>query len=142
MPRLALAQAWLWGIGVLLFARGQISGGLESMPRRTMIDSATYSLPGWDLANWLTGIGGVIMTVSGILFFIVIVGTLFFSAPLTEPIEVPVTETMRGPQESWRIFDRLGFWCVVAIALGVLAYAPVFIGYLPGNFTSPGLKVW
>ncbi len=142
-PKLALAQGWLWAIGVLTFSRGQISGGLEAMPRRTAIGEAAYSLPGWDLANWLTAIGGSIMTVSGALFFIVMLGTLFLSKEPTEVTEIPVAEPpIHGPRESWATFDRIGMWTVVAAVLIIFAYLPTLISYLPAAFNSPGVKVW
>lgn len=138
--RLALAQAWLWAIGVLIFARGQIAGGLENMPRRTAIGAASYSLPGWTLSDWFTGIGGIIMVVSGILFFVVLLGTLFASRPLSSEVEVPIAEVKHGPKESWRILDRMGFWVVIAIVLILLTYGPLIATYLPLNLTSPTFK--
>ncbi|MEZ4521748.1 MAG: cbb3-type cytochrome c oxidase subunit I [Thermomicrobiales bacterium] len=142
-PKLALAQGWLWAIGVLTFSRGQISGGLESMPRRTAIGQAAYELPGWELSNWLTAIGGVTMAVSGALFFLVIVGTLFLSKEPTEHTEIPITgEPLHGPRESWTKLDRLGMWTVVAAVLIIFAYLPTLIAYLPAAFNSPGVKVW
>jgi cytochrome c oxidase subunit 1 len=142
-PKLALAQGWLWALGVLIFARGQIAGGLEAMPRRTAIGEAAYSLPGWELSNWLTAIGGVTMAVSGALFFIVMVGTLFASQPAAEHTEIPVSEDyVYGPRESWAILDRVGLLTVVAVVLIIFAYLPTLISYLPGAFNSPGVKVW
>ena len=142
-PKLALAQGWLWALGVLTFSRGQISGGLEAMPRRTAIGEAAYSLPGWDLANALTAIGGVTMAVSGALFFIVVAGTLFLSKQTDDVVEIPVGETpIHGPKESWEIFDRVGLWTVAAIVLIIFAYLPTLISYLPAAFNSPGVKVW
>ena len=66
--RLAVLQGWLYFVGVLVFARGMISGGLEGMPRRTFIYGAPYSKPSWELAGILTGIGGTIMFVSVAIF--------------------------------------------------------------------------
>ena len=142
-PKLALAQAWLWAIGVLIFSRGQMAGGLDSMPRRTAIGDAPYSLPGWELANWLTAIGGVVMTVSGALFFIVMIGTLFLSKEPTEVTEIPIgEEPIHGPRDNWAIFDRVGQLTVAAVVLIIFAYLPTLISYLPGAFNSPGIKVW
>ena len=142
-PKLALAQAWLWAIGVLIFSRGQMAGGLDSMPRRTAIGDAPYSLPGWELANWLTAIGGVVMTVSGALFFIVMLGTLFLSKEPTEVKEIPIgEEPIHGPRDNWAIFDRVGQLTVAAVVLIIFAYLPTLISYLPGAFNSPGIKVW
>ncbi|MDI3341753.1 MAG: cbb3-type cytochrome c oxidase subunit I [Sphaerobacter sp.] len=141
--RLALVQAWCWAIGALIFARGQIGGGLESMPRRTAIGAATYALPGWDVSNWFTAVGGALMAIGGVLFFIVLFGTLF-NAKRVEPaaVEPPLSEVIHGPKESWQIFDRIGLWVIVAIALTLLAYGPLLLGYLPANMTSPAIKVW
>lgn len=140
-PKLALAQAWLWAIGVLVFARGQISGGLEAMPRRTAIDEALYQLPGWGLSNWLTATGGVLMGISGALFFIIMIGTLLNSK--RDETEMPIVDPpIHDARESWLILDRLGLWTVVAILLIVGAYGPVLLSYLPAEFAAPGIKVW
>ncbi|MEX2425689.1 MAG: cbb3-type cytochrome c oxidase subunit I [Thermomicrobiaceae bacterium] len=145
--KLALWQAWLWAIGVLIFSRGQMSGGLETQPRRTMLGEASYSLPGWDLANWLTAAGGVIMTVSGLLFFIVMIGTLLNkrvdTARELDALEPPMPEApVHDHRKSWKAFDRLGIWTIIAIVLVLAAYIPVLMMYLPADFSSPGIRVW
>lgn len=140
-PKLALAQAWLWAIGILIFARGQISGGLEAMPRRTAIAEALYELPGWGLSNWLTAIGGSVMGISGALFFIVMIGTLFNRQ--REETEMPMADPpIHDARESWMVLDRLGLWTIVAALLIIGAYGPVLVSYLPGEFSAPGIKVW
>src|SRR5690606_17564270 len=68
----ALASQWIYTIGILIFARGMISGGLEGMPRRTFMAQATYSSEAWKLPGILTGIGGTLMFIGVMLFFIVI----------------------------------------------------------------------
>ncbi|HEY8448141.1 MAG TPA: cbb3-type cytochrome c oxidase subunit I [Thermomicrobiales bacterium] len=139
--RLAVAQGWLYAIGVLVFARGQIAGGLNGMPRRTAIGAATYELSSWNLENWMTAIGGVLMAIAGLFFFIVIVGTLLSRKP-AEKLEIPVAEARFDSTRTLPLLDRLGFWFVIAALLVVLAYGPFFIAYLPLNLTSPGWNVW
>jgi cytochrome c oxidase subunit 1 len=138
--RIALAQAWLWIIGVMIMARGLISGGLEGMPRRIFRVAANYTNESWELAGILSGIGGTIMTVSGILFFIVIVMTVFFGKKGEGPKDIPITETLLPPTRSgWDVkLDKIGFWMVMAIVLVVIAYGPFFVLYLPPNMVSPG----
>jgi cytochrome c oxidase subunit 1 len=141
-PQLALAQAWLWAIGVLLFARGQISGGLTSMPRRTAIASIPYAdlAPGWAFDNALAGIGGLIMVVSGLLFFLVILGTLLgLAGRATNAMPAADSEVREGV---WPIVDRLSGWTVVAIVLIVVLYGPVFASLLPPTLNSPGFRLW
>lgn len=140
-PRLALLQSWLYAIGVLVFARGQIAGGLAGQPRRTAIGQAAYELPEWALDNWLTAMGGVLMTISGALFFIVIIGTIVRNVPAR--VEIPVAESVISSKETWGILDRFGFWTVLAVGLIVIAYAPTFRSLLPANLCSPGWNtIW
>ena len=145
--KMALWQAWMWAIGVLIFSRGQMSGGLDGQPRRTMLGEAPYSLPGWEIANWLTAIGGVVMTVSGLLFFIVMIGTLLNKRAETAEeraaLDPPMPEPpIHGSRKSWKVFDRIGLWTIIAIILILVAYIPVFLLYLPAEFSSPGVRVW
>lgn len=142
--RLALLQAWLWAIGVLLFARGQIAGGLAAMPRRTAIGVAPYTaqMASWGLDNWLTAIGGIIMVVSGLLFFVVIVGTLLGLGGRAE-VEMPLADSAPRAERVWPMLDRWGVWVAATVALIILSYGPFFATYLPMlNATSPGFRLW
>jgi len=137
--RLAVAQGWLYTIGVLLLARGMISGGLEGMPRRTLIVDAPYFKESWELAGALIGIGGTLMFVSGVLFFVVLGGTLLLGRK-SESIEIPYTETILGPAGSgWELhLDRFRYWVAATIVLILIAYGPFLVGYLPPRLLSPG----
>lgn len=141
--KLALAQGWIYFVGVLVFARGMISGGLDGMPRRTALMDAPYSKPSWELAGIVTGVGGTIMLVGGLLFFVVLLGTIFLGKEKAGQ-DVPFTETIHPPAASgWGAgLDRFRIWVTAAVVLIVLAYAPFFIQRLPGNFVSPGLKIF
>ncbi len=140
--RLALAQAWLWIIGVFTFSRGQMGGGIEGMPRRFYSGEAPYAPESWDIWNALTGVGGIIMFVSGTLFFIVILGTLASRnrVPL-EDLEMPVSETKHGSDVAAPILDRLGLWVIVAVVLVLIAYVPVWLTH-SFDFTSPGFRLF
>jgi cytochrome c oxidase subunit 1 len=140
-PGTARIQPWLYVGGVLLFSLGQIQGGLRGMPRRTQIDQAAYLLDEWEIWNRLAAVGGVLMVISGLLFFYVIGGTLLISRTPATVEDVPMAETHMGPRDSWIVFDRLAFWFLVAVILVALAYGPVFIDYLPWNGTAPGIEM-
>lgn len=141
--RLALASSWIYTIGVLIFARGMISGGLEGMPRRTFLAEATYSSGAWRLPGILTGVGGTIMFVGVMLFFVVIGLTMVMGRKGAEPDDVPVADTLTAPATSgWEpVLDRLGWWAVAAIVLILIAYGPFFLGY---DYTplSPGFRLF
>lgn len=129
--RLALVSSWTYAIGVLIFARGMISAGLEGMPRRTFRAAATYSDPSWDLGGALTGIGGSLMFAGVMLFFLTIGLTLVAGRPGGAPVDVPVADTLTAPSRTgWEpVLDRLGLWMLVAIGLILIAYGPFFLTF-------------
>ncbi|MDX1577771.1 MAG: cbb3-type cytochrome c oxidase subunit I, partial [Gemmatimonadota bacterium] len=142
--KLAVAQSWLYTIGVLIFSRGLISGGLDGMPRRVFLAEANYDKEPWALAGALTGIGGTLMTIGAILFFVVILMTIWTGRKGEGPKDIPFAETLLPPTErGWDVkLDRLGFWFVAAVVLVVIAYGPFFLGYLPPNLVSPGYRIF
>jgi len=129
--KVALASSWIYTIGVLIFARGMISGGLEGMPRRTFIAEATYGSEAWRLPGILTGIGGTMMFVGVMLFFLVIGLTIVAGRKGGEPADMPVSSTLTAPAKTgWEPkLDRLGWWAIAAIVLILIAYGPFFLGY-------------
>jgi len=143
--KVALAQAWSYTIGVLVFARGMISGGLEGMPRRTFMYGAPYAeeVASWKLAGLLTGIGGTIMFVSVVLFFVVMAGTLI-AGRRTERGDLPITETVIGPaSDGWETrLDRFRLWVVGTVILILVAYGPFLLSYIPPKLTSPGFRLF
>jgi cytochrome c oxidase subunit 1 len=138
--KVALASSWIYTIGVLIFARGMISAGLEGMPRRIYRAKAAYTDPAWDLGGTLTGIGGTIMFVGIVLFFVVIAMTILAGRREAVRRDVPFSETLTAPSlDGWDVhLDRIGLWVGVAILLIVLAYGPFFVMYFPARFISPG----
>ncbi|MEX1257795.1 MAG: cbb3-type cytochrome c oxidase subunit I [Gemmatimonadota bacterium] len=141
---LARAQAWLYALGVLIMARGLISGGLNGMPRRTLIMEAPYDDATWRLAGMLTGLGGTLMFVGGMLFFFVLVGTALFGKKMMGTVDIPFTVTHEGPATTgWAVkLDRYRYWVLATIILILIAYGPFLVSYLPGNFTSPGYQLF
>ncbi len=142
--RAALASSWIYGVGVLIFARGMISAGLEGMPRRIFRAEATYTNEAWGLSGALTGIGGTLMFVGIALFFVVIAATIFFGKRGEAPADVPWSETLAAPATSgWEPkLDRLKWWIGLAVVLILIAYGPFFASYLPPHFVSPGFTPW
>ncbi|MBR9988889.1 MAG: cbb3-type cytochrome c oxidase subunit I [Gemmatimonadetes bacterium] len=141
--RTALASAWVYAVGVLVFARGMISGGLEGMPRRTFMAEASYYNEAWRLPGILTGIGGSMMFAGVMLFFLVIGMTIVAGRRGGEPMDVPISETLTTPATSgWELtLDRLGWWAVAAVVLILIAYGPFFLGY-DIRPVSPGFRLF
>jgi cytochrome c oxidase subunit 1 len=137
--KLAVASSWIYAIGVLIFARGMISAGLAGMPRRIYRVKATYDDPAWHLGGILTGVGGTLMFIGIILFFVVIALTVVIGKRTEARRDVPFSETLTAPSLSgWDVhLDRIGLWVGVAILLIALAYGPFFVMYFPARFISP-----
>ena len=125
--RVALAQAWLWIIGVMIFSRGQMAAGMEGQPRRLYTSASAYIDPSWDAWNMMAGIGGMIMFISGVLFFVVILMTMRNKTRAV--IEMPVSECIHDRTETPRWLDRAGLWFALAVALVLIAYVPVFLAH-------------
>ena len=140
---LALAQTWTWALGVLIFSRGQIAAGLADLPRRTAVATSPYVplVPSWAFDNLLTAVGGVVMTLSGLFFFLVIVGTLSGLAGRAT-VDRPAADDQTADGQVWPILDKLTPWVVATLVLIILSYGPVFVSLMPPNLTSPGFKVW
>jgi cytochrome c oxidase subunit 1 len=137
---MAVTQAWLWFLGVLLFSRGQMGAGLEGHPRRVPSQGLLYSEESWEGYNLLTGIGGTVMFISGVLFFVVLFRTLA-KQPSEAPVPMPVSETVHGADEAPQILDRIGFWVIVTFVLIAIAYVPVFLSHTY-EFNSPGFTLF
>jgi len=142
--RLARWQAWIYFVGVLIFARGMISGGLAGMPRRTAIALVSYPIPeSWKLAGILVGVGGALMSVGAVLFFFVLFMTTFFSEPAAIT-DIPFTSTYVGPAlEGWQPrLDRLRIWIGLAILMVAIVYGPFLVHHLPPRVVSMPFRAY
>ena len=140
-PRLARIQAFLYFGAVLIFSAGMTAGGLQGMPRRTDLSDATYNLPSWRIPGIVTAVGGSLMFVSMVLFFVVMVMTIF-AGKKNRTLDIPFTETVQTPPaRGWQIqLDQLRYWVLASIVLVALVYGPFIFAHFPPNLSSPGLQ--
>jgi cytochrome c oxidase subunit 1 len=139
---LALVQSWLWFVGMGLFSFALHDLGMLGMPRRTMISAAPYIQPEWRALQPLVGIGGALLFVSAMLYFLNLVLTCVVSrAPAPE---VPAfAEALSGPEEAPAILDRWCPWLVLTVLFLVLAYAHPLIHLVRDtSLNVPGMRVW
>lgn len=141
---IGLASSWLYTIGVLIFARGMISAGLEGMPRRIFRVQATYDSAAWDLGGMLTAVGGTLMFFGIMLFFVDIGMTIVAGKKGEGPTDIPVAQTLTVPRTTGfePNLDRLGLWVIAAIILIVIAYGPFLISYGAPRLISPGFRLF
>jgi cytochrome c oxidase subunit 1 len=140
--RLALAQVWLWFVGMVIFSHAMHQLGLMGAPRRTMLGAAPYVQPEWTPTMAWVGIGGSILFVSSLLYFAVIVLTLTMSRrPAPAPPEF--AEALSGPDHSPLVLDRWRPWLALAAVLIAIAYGPTLLRLaVTTPLTTPGFRVW
>ncbi len=136
----ALWQAWLWFFGMTLMSRGMVWAGMLGAPRRTALGSAPYFQPEWTDPLRLAAFGGVLLTVSGVLFFVNLVGTLW-GAPRGVTTEVPVAEPVEEGRAMPAFLDRFTPWVTVTAVLVAAAYLPTLYRlFAEMRLTVPGLR--
>ncbi len=143
-PKLAVAQTWLWFVGMIIFSNGMHTLGLLGAPRRTPLGMTPYGLPEWKSRLIQTGIGGAILFVAMYLFVAIIIGTLAGKkADAAEVPAVPVAQALHDPQSTPAWLDRWAFWLLATVVLILLSYGPQLVSQV-GNMslTSPGFRVW
>jgi cytochrome c oxidase subunit 1 len=140
--RLALTQVWLWLVGMAIFSNALHRLGLMGMPRRTQITAAPYLTAEWKALLPLVGIGGTLLFVSAMLYFLVLALTVVASrAPAVS--EVPFAEALSGAEHAPAMFDRWKPWLAIAVVLIVLAYGPSLLRLAATTpLDAPGLRVW
>ena len=141
--KMGVWQAWTWFVGMLLMSNSLHILGLNfGIPRRTMLGAASYFSTDWNPLLIEAVIGGLILGVSGLLFYINIIGTLVSKKELTEAIEMPVAEPLEDrPTPAW--LDTWKPWIAGAIVLVIIAYGPMLIYFFSNaatRWTSPGFN--
>jgi cytochrome c oxidase subunit I len=128
---IAVAVPYVWTLGTFTFSTGLFLGGLRGEPRRTNMGltylnpaSPSYR-PDWWITTHIGVIGGIIMGLAVLLYFIVLIRTLAASRDAAlerEPFSIPVSEAYHDENISGvRNFTP---WVAAAVLLAVLAYYP------------------
>lgn len=127
-PKLALAQAWTWFVGMIVFSNAMHVLGLLGAPRRTPLGDAAYVPEEWNGHLLRVSIGGAILLVSVLMYGVVMYKTVRGKvADPAEVPEVPIAESIRHPQLTPLWLDRFKPWLIAAAALLVIAYGPQLV---------------
>ncbi len=139
-PRLALAQAYTWFFGMLVFGFSMSRAGLEGATRRTDVGNMQYVSEAW--APWLnaSAVGGTILLVSVILLLIVALGTVFFSRG--EPQHAaPIVTTAPRNAPLWT--EQWTLWIGLIVISNIVMWGPVLLQGLnfAGGFWARGVPM-
>ncbi|HTQ58707.1 MAG TPA: cbb3-type cytochrome c oxidase subunit I [Candidatus Solibacter sp.] len=147
-PSLALAVPYLWTGGTFIFSGGLFLGGLRGEPRRTNLgltylnpSSPSYR-PDWWASTHVGMVGGLIMGLAILLFFVVLVRSLVAArdtARAEESFSIPLAETYHDEEiPAVRNFTP---WVAAAVLLCVLAYYPPIRDIIKDNVEkAPGFR--
>jgi cytochrome c oxidase subunit 1 len=139
----AVAQGWMWVVGVLTFSRGLMANGIAGEPRRTQITEAVYNSEyDWGLGQAMTGVGGAVMFLSACVFFVVILKTIYSKQRVTAVQVVPESEIEHGPHTTHVLLDRIGVWVIVTFVICAIVFGELLFHYLPLNSVSEGIRLW
>lgn len=143
---LAVAVPYVWMAGTFIFSGGLFVGGLRGEPRRTNLGmtylnpaSASYR-PDWRITTLIGAVGGCIMGLAILLYFVVLVRSIVGAragAPSSETSLVPLSAAYHD--ENIPAVRNFAPWVVAAVLLIVAAYYPPIHDILNSNFKSaPG----
>lgn len=138
LPAWNVAVPYIWTLGIMIFSTGLFIGGSGGEPRRTNM-GMTYMNPDshlyhadWQAAKILGSIGGTIMSLAALIFFIVFFATLFSKPVKQGALELIVSE----PYHDERVPAVQSFtpWLIGAALLLVIAYTAPIAQTLRSNF--------
>jgi len=144
LPRLKVWMPYVWTIGIMIFSTGLFIGGAGGEPRRTNMgvsytdpDSLLYHAD-WQTAKILGSIGGTVMTIAALMFFLVFFATLLGRSVKQPALELIVSE----PYHDERIGAVQSFtpWLIGAALLLAIAYTPPIAQTMRSNF--PGARAY
>jgi cytochrome c oxidase subunit 1 len=144
-PKVALAQVWLWFIGMTVMSLSMHWAGLLGAPRRT--SDVTYlgaaAAQAWHPEMVAAALGGTLLFASILMFVYVAVGTRLQNVRAVEPTEFRFAPVDEDAMPTPAVFDRLATWGAVAIVLAVLAYAgPLHEQFSQQHYLAPGMRTW
>ena len=134
---------YIWTAGIMIFSTGLFIGGAGGEPRRTNMglsytdpQSHLYH-PDWQAAKMLGSIGGTIMTIAALMFFVVFFATLFSKRVRQGDLELIVSEPYHD--EKVPAVQTFTPWLAGAALLLVIAYAAPITQTIRSNFPgAPG----
>ncbi len=140
-PKWAVAQSWIWFVGMIIFSNAMHVLGLLGAPRRTPLGSAPYVPEEWAGHLFRVSVGGAILLVGVVLYVVIMVRTAWSKDKLgpDEQVEVPIAESLHDPALTPAFLDRWRPWLVATVALVLIGYGPQLLDMLLNiQLTSPG----
>ncbi|WP_435319689.1 b(o/a)3-type cytochrome-c oxidase subunit 1 [Haloarchaeobius sp. TZWSO28] len=143
----AVAQPFVWFLGMTLMSNAMHRAGLASLPRRTAepewgrVTGIAYETPFGTVAEMQLqiAIGAVLLFVSLGMFWLVFAGTWNADREKSKVVvDGFIPEPLSGPSDSPRILDNFKLWTALAIVLILIAYGIPVVDLLADGALTPG----
>jgi cytochrome c oxidase subunit 1 len=140
--KLALAQPYVWFVGMTLMSNALHRAGLAGIPRRTAepeYRSVTYDPPFGTVEEmqWQIALGGVVLFIS-LVFFLVVIVASWRGGAVSAAIDDTIPAPLSGAEHSPKILDNMKLWVGIAIVLVLLAYTLPLADMVMDGLFSPG----
>ncbi len=139
-PRLAVAVPYVWTAGVFTFSAGLFYGGLKGVPRRTNLgmsfldpDSSAFR-PDWVVGERVGAIGGCVMGLAVLLFFVVLARTLLAARSEQAAASFALPQAAAYHDEEPRAVRNFGPWVIAGIVAILVAYIPPLLQALNAGY--------
>jgi cytochrome c oxidase subunit 1 len=146
---LAQTSVWLWFIGMSIFSLGMHWAGLYGVPRRAWVSSLpqsaferVYGLAHLPLT--FVAVGGVVLWLATLAFYIVFFGSLFTRRLPASP-QIPFAQALvvdSSPPVVTRAVEHLGLLTVFTLITTIVVYLPILWPLVQHTTSAHGWKVW
>ena len=120
---------YLWLLGLMFFSTALMVDGLHGEPRRTNLgmsytnpESSLYN-PQWAFGTAITAVGGMVMFIACLFYFISFFGTLFTKTKEEALLDFPTSEAYHD-EKNIGFVKNLTPWVIIAVILIAFAYTP------------------
>ncbi|MFB6157491.1 MAG: b(o/a)3-type cytochrome-c oxidase subunit 1 [Haloferacaceae archaeon] len=143
LRNVAIAQPFVWFVGMTLMSNAMHRAGLAGVPRRT---AEPYTGASYDAVVGSVGemrvqiaLGGVLLFVGLSMFLAVLAATWLGPSGTRLDVDGRLPPALSGPEHGPRVLDDLRLWTVIAVVLVVLTYALPLLGMVSDGVFAPGL---
>ena len=135
------AQLWTWFVGMIVLTFPWHWVGILGMPRRmAFYDYTDPQIAAQAIWVTMSVIGGAILVLSGVLFFVVLVRGQ--TAPRTEPAAYRFSVAVRPPRALPAALNGFGLWLGLMVALTIVNYGfPIAHSLATPGTAVPAVKV-
>ncbi|WP_435185294.1 b(o/a)3-type cytochrome-c oxidase subunit 1 [Halobellus sp. EA9] len=145
--RIAIAQPYVWFVGMTLMSNAMHRAGLAGVPRRTAkplfgdTGAAPFDPVLGSISEMQTqiAVGGTLLFLGLVMFLVVMLGTWLSQRGAAQlRVNGTLREPLSGASDGPRVLDNLRLWAAIAVVLVVIAYGLPLWGMIENGILAPG----